>query len=422
MGMYLRFLTQKVPLSYLFVCLFSGLSGGFFYPLLGIYVVDGLGSSPIQMGLFLALSILSGVLVSQKMAKLSDKNGERRNIILGSQCAFILVMILFTFIRNYYLALFVMVTISSFSAAAMPQTYTLGREYADSELKERATLFISFMRAMMSLSWVIGPPLAFIIYGKYGFNGAFIFAASSMLFSVFIVWRMFPSQKRNLSNHGVSDDAVSTAAVSDDAVSTAALNHMISWQKIPGVPLYLCALFMLFWANSMYVTSMPLYVTKELKLSGEIAGQLMGLAAFIEIPIMVVAAFWATKISPNKLMVLGAGCACLFYAFLFYSDALWQMYVLQLFNGLAVGITASLGMVIIQNKMSRQMGMATTLFNNAMMLSTLMSSITVGLIAQLRDYHSVIFAMILGSLGAFVLLFLSSREKKASSPSDPSLA
>ncbi len=404
MDMKTRDLFRKTPLSYLFVSLFTGLSSGFFYPLLGIFVVDGLHASPFEMGIFLALSILSGVLVSQRIAKLSDENGDRRKIILFSQGAFIFVMILFTVVRSYYVALFIMLSISSFTAAAMPQTYTLAREFADKNLGKNATLFVSLMRAMMSLSWVIGPPLAFILYGKYGFNGAFIFAASAMLFSSFIVWTMFPTRK----------------AIQSDLNEHRRFTGL-SWRKREGISLYLCALLMLFWANSMYVMSMPLYVTKELGLSGEIAGQLMGLAAFIEIPVMVLAGIWAIKIAPKKLMILGAASASLFYICLFYSQFLWQIYALQLLNGLAVGITASLGIVIMQNMMSQQMGVATTLFNNCLMIATLMSSISVGLVAEFKDYHSVIFMMIGGGVFAFILLLYFEKKKPISSSDELSL-
>lgn len=89
------------------------------------------------------------------------------------------------------------------------------------------------------------------------------------------------------------------------------------------------------------------------------------------------------------------------------------MYALQLLNGTAVGICAGLGMVVIQNKMSTQMGVATTLFNNAIMVASLISSVTVGVIAQFFDYHSVIGAMIMVGLVALLLLMLSVREKTA---------
>ncbi|MEZ8143469.1 sugar efflux transporter [Enterovibrio sp. FF113] len=398
---YGRFLTQKAPLSYLLVSLFSGLSGGFFYPLSGIYVVDGLNASPLQMGIFLAVSILSGVLVSQRIAKLSDQGWDRRKIIMWSQVAFIIVMALFVFIRNYYLALLVMVLIASFTAAAMPQNFTMGRQYADEHLGDNGTLFLSLMRAMMSLSWVIGPPLAFIIKDAYGFNGAFLFAGSMMAISVLIVWFMYPTVKIE------KQDAI--------------VESQQKWRKIEGVPLYLGAVFMLFWANNMYVTTIPLYVTKELEMAGSIAGQLLGLAAFVEIPVMVLAGLWAAKVAPQRLMVFGAAAACIFYTLLFGTQVLWQMYALQILNGIAVGISAGLGMVVIQNKMPRQLGLATTLFNNGILLASLMSSVTVGVIAEWQDYQSVMIAMMLAGVAALTLLLLSVREKRPACPPDIAL-
>ncbi|OEE68189.1 MFS transporter [Enterovibrio norvegicus FF-33] len=398
---YGRFLTQKAPLSYLLVSLFSGLSGGFFYPLSGIYVVDGLNASPLQMGIFLAVSILSGVLVSQRIAKLSDQGWDRRKIIMWSQVAFIIVMALFVFIRNYYLALLVMVLIASFTAAAMPQNFTMGRQYADEYLGDNGTLFLSLMRAMMSLSWVIGPPLAFIIKDAYGFNGAFLFAGSMMAISVLIVWFMYPTVKIE------KQDAI--------------VESQQKWRKIEGVPLYLGAVFMLFWANNMYVTTIPLYVTKELEMAGSIAGQLLGLAAFVEIPVMVLAGLWAAKVAPQRLMVFGAAAACIFYTLLFGTQVLWQMYALQILNGIAVGISAGLGMVVIQNKMPRQLGLATTLFNNGILLASLMSSVTVGVIAEWQDYQSVMIAMMLAGVAALTLLLLSVREKRPACPPDIAL-
>ncbi|AMG29906.1 MFS transporter [Grimontia hollisae] len=394
MKTYVSFLTSKSSLCYLLVSLFAGLSGGFFYPLLGIFVVDGLHASSLQMGIFMAISILSGVVVSQRIAKLSDVGWDRRQIILLAQSAFIVVMMLFMVIRDFYLALAVMIFISSFTAAALPQTFAIGREFADKNLGDKSTLFVSLMRAMISLSWVIGPPLAFILYDAFGFNGAFMFAAANMMISLLIVWRWFPSTKLNETES--SDGSAMRQP----------------WHKIPGAPLYLCAVFMLFMANNMYVMSIPLYVTKELEMAGAVAGQLLGLAAFVEIPVMVLAGLWAAKMAPQRLMVLSAAAACLFYTLLFHADTLWQMYALQLLNGLAVGISASLGMVVIQNKMPNQMGVATTLFNSAIMVASLASSMTVGVVAELYNYHSVMLAMLLAGAVAFGLLLLSARETR----------
>ncbi|MDD1783282.1 sugar efflux transporter [Enterovibrio sp. ZSDZ35] len=396
MKSYLHFLVRKEPLCYLLICLFAGLGGGFFMPLMSLFVIDGLGASPSQMGVYLALSVVSGVFVSQLLATLSDYGWERRRIIALSQAAFIVTMLLFVFIRNYYLALVVTIFVFSVSCAAMPQTFALGREFADQKLGENSTIFVSLMRAMMSLAWVIGPPIAFIVKDIIGFNGAFLFAALVMSVSVIVVLNTSPFTTQNAG---------------EKAGERATVKKM-PWRKIAGVPMYLGAVLMLFWANNMYVITIPLYVTKELSLSGSVAGQLLGLAAFLEIPIMVFAGLWAIKIAPQKLMVLSASIACVFYVLLFNAEQLWQMYALQILNGFSVGISASLGMVVIQNKMPNQMGTATTLFNNSMMVASLMSSLTVGMIAELYSYHYVMIAMMFAGVSALLLLTVSlSREK-----------
>ncbi|KXF81294.1 sugar efflux transporter [Enterovibrio coralii] len=391
MKSYLNFIVKKEPLFYLLICLFAGMGGGFFMPLLSLFVIDGLGASPSQMGVYLALSVISGVFVSQLFATLSDYGWERRRIIAMSQAAFIVTMLSFVFIRNYYLALVVTIFVFSISCAAMPQTFALGREYADRKMRENSTLFVSLMRAMMSLAWVIGPPLAFIVKDMIGFNGAFLFAALVMSVSALLVL----ATKRF------------SAEYTEDKEKQPVLVDKTPWRKIAGVPMYLGAVLMLFWANSMYVISIPLYVTKELELGGAVAGQLLGLAAFLEIPIMVLAGVCAVKVAPQKLMILSASVACVFYVLLFNADQLWQMYALQLLNGFAVGISASLGMVVIQNKMPKQIGVATTLFNNCISIASLMSSLAVGMIAQYYSYHSVMIAMMVAGVSALLLLMLS---------------
>ncbi|SKA48451.1 MFS transporter [Enterovibrio nigricans] len=240
--------------------------------------------------------------------------------------------------------------------------------------------------------------MAFIVKDMVGFNGAFLFAAAVMSVSVILVLNISSSSEKNI----------------EKKTETQELEVKKPWRKIAGVPLYLGSVLMLFWANSMYVISIPLYVTKELGLADPIAGQLLGLAALLEIPIMVLAGLWAAKIAPQKLMVLSATVACLFYVLLFNADELWQMYVLQLLNGFAVGISASLGMVVIQDKMPNQIGVATTLFNNSIMVASLMSGLAVGLIAEYINYHSVMIAMMFAGTVALMLLTLSLRRERSS--------
>ena len=68
----------------------------------------------------------------------------------------------------------------------MPQLFALAREYADSSARE-VVMFSSVMRAQLSLAWVIGPPLAFMLALNYGFTTMFSIAAGIFAISLALI-------------------------------------------------------------------------------------------------------------------------------------------------------------------------------------------------------------------------------------------
>lgn len=69
-------------------------------------------------------------------------------------------------------------------------------------------------------------------------------------------------------------------------------------------------------AFSSYIVSMPLYIIKELNFDKTLPGFMLGLAAFLEIPLMFIAARFARRIGLKFLMLLGAFCLVLYLYFL----------------------------------------------------------------------------------------------------------
>ncbi|KEP71883.1 hypothetical protein HR12_31970, partial [Microbacterium sp. SUBG005] len=84
--------------------------------------------------------------------------------------------LLFAFNRHYLTLITCGVLLASLANTAMPQLFALAREYADSSARE-VVMFSSVMRAQLSLAWVIGPPLAFMLALNYGFTTMFSIAA-----------------------------------------------------------------------------------------------------------------------------------------------------------------------------------------------------------------------------------------------------
>jgi SET family sugar efflux transporter-like MFS transporter len=70
-----------------------------------------------------------------------------------------------------------------------------GREYADSSARE-VVMFSSVMRAQLSLAWVIGPPLAFMLALNYGFTTMFSIAAGIFVISLALIAFALPSVAR----------------------------------------------------------------------------------------------------------------------------------------------------------------------------------------------------------------------------------
>ena len=390
-------LFRRQPVTYLFTCLFSGFSGAFVFPLLSLYLIDELQVTPIMMGIFISVMVLSGVLVSQYFAKKSDAGTSRKHIIMRGQLGFMSATIVLALTRNYYIALAAVLFLMSFNACSLPQIFSMGRNYADKYLADQAVLFVTLMRASIAVAWVIAPPLAFLVNDLFGFTQTFLIAASSAATVFCIVWIGLPNLHVEIEDHA---------------------DKQIDWQHISGVLLFLLCIFFAFSANNMYLTSISLYVTQELNLASKWVGLFMGLAAFIEIPIMISAGFLARRFGAQQLILVACLSGLLFHAGLLIANEPWQFLAIQVFNALFVGINASLGMVVIQDMMSKQIGLASTLFNNSQMLSVLLSSLVVGIIAQQFSYYAVFIVSSLFCALAMLFLLLMNRQIQSMQTAD----
>ncbi|MCU6172518.1 MFS transporter, partial [Enterobacter bugandensis] len=71
---------------------------------------------------------------------------------------------------------------------------------------------------------------------------------------------------------------------------------------------------MLMWTcNTMYIIDMPLYITANLGLPERLAGLLMGTAAGLEIPIMLLAGYSVRRFGKRKIMLFAVLAGVLFY-------------------------------------------------------------------------------------------------------------
>ncbi|WP_368165704.1 MFS transporter, partial [Aeromonas sp. R9-1] len=153
------------------------------------------------------------------------------------------------------------------------------------------------------------------------------------------------------------------------------------------------ALFMactLMWTcNSMYLINMPLYLTRELGLEERLAGLLMGTAAALEIPFMLLAGHYTRRLGKRPMMLVATLAGVLFYLGLTRLTGERELLMLQLFNAIFIGIVAGIGMSYFQDLMPGRAGVATTLFANSIRTGSILAGAIAGLVAEAWSFHGV---------------------------------
>ena len=370
--------------AFLIVAFLTGIAGALQTPTLSIFLTDEVHARPAMVGFFFTGSAVIGILVSQFLAGRSDKRGDRKSLIVFCCLLGVLACTLFAWNRNYFVLLFVGVFLSSFGSTANPQMFALAREHADKTGRE-AVMFSSFLRAQVSLAWVIGPPLAYALAMGFSFTVMYLSAAVAVIVCGVMVWLFLPSMQKELP-------------LATGTVEAPRRNRRDT--------LLLFVICTLMWgSNSLYIINMPLFIINELHLPEKLAGVMMGTAAGLEIPTMLIAGYFAKRLGKRFLMRVAAVGGVCFYAGMLMAHSPVILLGLQLLNAIFIGILGGIGMLYFQDLMPGQAGSATTLYTNTSRVGWIIAGSVAGIVAEIWNYHAVFwFAMVMIIATLFCLL------------------
>jgi len=355
--------------AFMLVAFMMGIAGALQAPTLSLYLSREVGVQPFWVGLFYTVNAIAGIVVSLGLAKRSDSRGDRRKLIMFCCLMAVGNALLFAFNRHYLTLITCGVLLASIANAAMPQLFALAREYADSSARE-VVMFSSVMRAQLSLAWVIGPPLAFMLALNYGFTAMFSIAAAIFAISLALIALTLPS----------------VARVEPTAE---AVQIPISGWKDSNVRMLFIASTLMWTCNTMYIIDMPLWISSDLGLPDSLAGILMGTAAGLEIPAMILAGYYVKRFGKRRMMLTAVAAGVLFYVGLIFFHSHTSLLILQLFNAVFIGIVAGIGMLWFQDLMPGRAGAATTLFTNSISTGVILAGIVQGALAQNFGHFSV---------------------------------
>lgn len=370
--------------AFLIVAFLTGIAGALQTPTLSIFLTDEVHARPAMVGFFFTGSAVIGILVSQFLAGRSDKRGDRKSLIVFCCLLGVLACTLFAWNRNYFVLLFVGVFLSSFGSTANPQMFAFAREHADKTGRE-AVMFSSFLRAQVSLAWVIGPPLAYALAMGFSFTVMYLSAAVAFIVCGVMVWLFLPSMQKELP-------------LATGTVEAPRRNRRDT--------LLLFVICTLMWgSNSLYIINMPLFIINELHLPEKLAGVMMGTAAGLEIPTMLIAGYFAKRLGKRFLMRVAAVGGVCFYAGMLMAHSPVILLGLQLLNAIFIGILGGIGMLYFQDLMPGQAGSATTLYTNTSRVGWIIAGSVAGIVAEIWNYHAVFwFAMVMIIATLFCLL------------------
>ncbi|EET4568533.1 sugar efflux transporter SetA [Escherichia coli] len=374
--------------AFMLVAFMMGVAGALQAPTLSLFLSREVGAQPFWIGLFYTVNAIAGIGVSLWLAKRSDSQGDRRKLIIFCCLMAIGNALLFAFNRHYLTLITCGVLLASLANTAMPQLFALAREYADNSARE-VVMFSSVMRAQLSLAWVIGPPLAFMLALNYGFTVMFSIAAGIFTLSLVLIAFMLPSVARV------------------ELPSENALSMQGGWQD-SNVRMLFVASTLMWTCNTMYIIDMPLWISSELGLPDKLAGFLMGTAAGLEIPAMILAGYYVKRYGKRRMMVIAVAAGVLFYTGLIFFHSRIALMTLQLFNAVFIGIVAGIGMLWFQDLMPGRAGAATTLFTNSISTGVILAGVIQGAIAQSWGHFAVYWVIAVISV---VALFLTAKVK-----------
>jgi len=377
-------LFRPIALGIYFLFFTVGVVGALVLPTFSLFLATEIGVRPFLVGLPFAGIALASIGYNYWIGHWSDKLADRRPLVASFCLVGTLACLVFAFSRNYWLVAATAIFLFSLSMVSFSQMLAYSLDYAEREIPaERIPLFNAIVRAQIAFAWVAGPPAGFLFASYYGFTFTYALAAGLFFAVGAVSIKLLPRLPKTQQQLAETEQEIPSLIPS---LSPKAKQSLI-----------LCAIaFSLMWGvNNAYLISLPLHLKENLGVDTKLMGWVMGTTAALEVPFMLLAGHYAARFRLINLIRCAGVAALLLYTGVYFATALWQLFALQIFNAIFVGVLAGLGVSVIQDLMPGRSGGASALYTNTTHMGNLISSLMVAVVADIFGYGSVFLVNIL---------------------------
>jgi MFS transporter, SET family, sugar efflux transporter len=206
-------------------------------------------------------------------------------------------------------------------------------------------------RAIVSVAWVAGPPLATFIIGWFGNRAILLAIAAVAVLNVATTAIMISHRRADAAAAAGTDGSAAPAADEPSTIGRA------------GIVLIMAAFVLLQAANATGMAILTVYVTETLRLDVMWAGIALGVAAALEVPALLFIGRFSERYSQLGLIATSCVAGIVYFLGLAFVDGPILLIGLQLLNAWSFAGIAGIGLPLFQQLIPRP-GLSTGLYMN----------------------------------------------------------
>jgi SET family sugar efflux transporter-like MFS transporter len=365
-----------------------GLQLAFLSPALALILTDLYGATASEVGWVLAVYNASGFVASLLMPAYADKKHDYLGPMLVCGALTVLLAVGLALATSLPIATIVLVVIGGPAGVGSSLLYShlrhSGARPAD----------IVNTRAIVSVAWVAGPPLATFIIGWFGSQAILLAIAAVAVLNVATTALM-------MAHRNASARAVAAAPTSAPAAASSGESPV----SRTGIVLIVAAFIVLQATNATGMTIMTVYVTETLQLNLMWAGIALGVAAALEVPALLVIGRLGERHSHLALIAGSCVAGIAYYLGLAFVTGPTILIALQLLNAWFFAGIAGIGLPLFQQMIPRP-GLSTGLYMNTRRIGAIIAGpiIAIGSLTALGQRGIFLASAALTVVGLLLIL------------------